>query len=547
MGWHVFAIEYICCKEYKTTLHDIQQIIAMLHHYQRSNNYNRDEKVVRYYETHICWLESSIFYNMLDWHTIEIKSDLTPYYISKYDFSIHTTFADIDSNDNRIKKIIFNSSNNNNRVTTKRCPYLFKGLKCPAMNETKMDLMGSKYVSKDKRERIIDHLTNFDHFDAFNKHKRECKDGEACLHLHNLVNNDDDDSIGSDLDSYQLFQSKRHGHLYHHKSASRQIHPRIFDDEEKIPALVCASMDEMDDEKYLCTLSGDVAEVPNKLSMIELVCEVIDNGFERDLLPNTNHSDNQFSFKEFMTQFEICVAFGNKNNYKTTLMNNNLNIGYIFDVLKENYNIFEKLDVKMKHKRHKRIGYPLQECEILSLLLYCNGDCDYDLCQSQRNGTVGDKWFIFDWILNFTIWHLNRFEIHNENIYTGFFGVILDIKKLYLKRDSQVLMFKTNVTFTRDLDVAKQFRGSNGMIIGINMKTNENFLFPKDYKLCCCDVSWISNHPIEKEVLIKKGSVVQVAPHMIKYESEKENQWVICGSGAYWDAIGSSFETMFCL
>ena len=82
------------------------------------------------------------------------------------------------------------------------------------------------------------------------------------------------------------------------------------------------------------------------------------------------------------------------------------------------------------------------------------------------------------------------------------------------------------------------------MIIGINMETNDNFGWYTDF--CACDVSWISNYSFEKEILIKRGCMVSIIPHMIQYDERTKIQWVVCGSGAYWDDE-SSLQSLFCL
>ena len=92
---------------------------------------------------------------------------------------------------------------------------------------------------------------------------------------------------------------------------------------------------------------------------------------------------------------------------------------------------------------------------------------------------------------------MSQFEIHNENIYTGVCGVALDINQMYSMAETKVpiLTLKTNISFTTDLTIAKQFRGSTGMIIGINMNTNYNVtplgqMSMLGYHHSVCDVSF---------------------------------------------------------
>ena len=174
-----------------------------------------------------------------------------------------------------------------------------------------------------------------------------------------------------------------------------------------------------------------------------------------------------------------------------------------------------------------------------------SGDCSYNLCLSQRDGSFEKKWFHFDNCVNSAIHMLSKFEASHGTIYTGLCDISIGSDKRKLK---QIVGFKTNVSFTTDYEVAEEFRGSNGMIMGINMKSNDNSIYlfsDAELKLCACDVSWISHAPREKEILIKRGCAVDILPHMIKYNQEQQNQWIVCGSGVYSDQTNSSFSALF--
>ena len=80
----------------------------------------------------------------------------------------------------------------------------------------------------------------------------------------------------------------------------------------------------------------------------------------------------------------------------------------------------------MEHKMHTEIKCPLNESMMLSVIQYCNGDCSYDLSEAQRNqqrdSSADDKdfkWYHFDFLLNYAITTLSKYENHFENIYTG--------------------------------------------------------------------------------------------------------------------------------
>ena len=127
-----------------------------------------------------------------------------------------------------------------------------------------------------------------------------------------------------------------------------------------------------------------------------LVCltkEVINNGYGEDLLPIDEIDSNNAS----MVDAIVCKY---ENKPKRSKTNPNIyhtakgcNRG-VFDQfatglikeLSKMYKIFDqqRLESKMSHQRHKMMGYPLNYCKMLALILYCNGECNYDLCKSQR-------------------------------------------------------------------------------------------------------------------------------------------------------------------
>ena len=146
---------------------------------------------------------------------------------------------------------------------------------------------------------------------------------------------------------------------------------------------------------------------------------------------------------------------------------------------------------------------------MLALLLYCDGDCNYDLCKSQRKGKdfVTKKWPYLDYSLNKAITILNYFEKHEENIYTGLCNVYHEFKK---DEPANELFFTSNVSFSTSLQVAKQFRGDEGLIIGLNM---ERSLATLQGGFTACDVSWISNFPSEKVIMCKAGSLLRCYKH----------------------------------
>lgn len=180
-------------------------------------------------------------------------------------------------------------------------------------------------------------------------------------------------------------------------------------------------------------------------------------------------------------------------------------------------------------------GKPLSEWQIVALTLYTDGDCSYDLCESQRNGDHVKKWPFFHYYLNESIAILSRYETHFENIYTGVCNAKLDISKA---GKTGWIAFSTNVSFTSDLNIALQFRGSEGLIFGLNMRRSANAIFGQ---FRACDISWISSYPKEKEILCYIASPIQVYLKNVYVDKEK-NQWIVCDEGNQQE---TSFENMF--
>ena len=83
-------------------------------------------------------------------------------------------------------------------------------------------------------------------------------------------------------------------------------------------------------------------------------------------------------------------------------------------------------------------------------MLCCQSDCNYNLCEPQREQIVMKKWPCFHCILNRAI----------DKLYTLVFVVYF----------LNTVRLKAHVSFTTDLNLALQFRGDSGMVIGLNVK-----------------------------------------------------------------------------
>eukprot|EP00486_Rosalina_sp_Unknown_P014863 CAMPEP_0201594142 /NCGR_PEP_ID=MMETSP0190_2-20130828/191545_1 /ASSEMBLY_ACC=CAM_ASM_000263 /TAXON_ID=37353 /ORGANISM="Rosalina sp." /LENGTH=447 /DNA_ID=CAMNT_0048053629 /DNA_START=34 /DNA_END=1377 /DNA_ORIENTATION=- len=162
---------------------------------------------------------------------------------------------------------------------------------------------------------------------------------------------------------------------------------------------------------------------------------------------------------------------------------------------------------KLKHPRHVAMNSPLNKLEMLSIVLYTEANCNYDLCASQRSGDY-KKWVVFDYVLNQACHKLSRAEDGRYPCYSGVGGVMMDFKDCEYVCDMPCFSSKDKIpckkgrlcTFTStswDINVAKRFCGSKGMIVAIG----------SDKRSWGCDVSWISKFGMsEKEILFRRGA-----------------------------------------
>eukprot|EP01084_Bolivina_argentea_P296274 510231_1 len=180
-----------------------------------------------------------------------------------------------------------------------------------------------------------------------------------------------------------------------------------------------------------------------------LIKEVIDNGFKSDLCINDEDEKN------------------------------------------DNYTIMNIVEQKLKCMRHKKMGSPLNRAEMLSLLLYTGGDCNYDLCKTQRDEDY-IKWNWFDYCLHNAINKLSKREHGSYKIYTGLGSTRLKTKLV------KCGYFKTFVSTSWVKYIALTFVDDQGMLFEIDKTFRE--------KAICCDVSWISKFgQSECEILIARS------------------------------------------
>ena len=416
--------------------------------------------------------------------------------------------------------------------------------------------------SDDNRDKALDHLTSYDHFVSFDIVQNDCGLKDKCPHYQRALKSLSINQINLDLASNKqsIFQDKKHSYLYCHPTLKIKNNFAFKNgDSDNINSSIkwydCIPQPTVNEiqSQYVVTYTNEsfdqVYDPQGVLLVARLIREVVTNNYIKDLLPKTqansmfgdkNYVLNQLEImkNEWWTTFSTMVDTVDKN----TLIENMKRLQTKFsNFLSNTFAIFQILTLKMNHSRHKKMGCPLSLCHMLALVLYCNGDCSYDLCLSQRNSTYLKKWPMFDCFLNLAIYTLSQFEEHWENIYSGICNVFYQFKDSKYLRES--IYFRTNVSFTTDLKIAKQFRGSTGMIIGLNIQRS---FAAMQGRFHACDVSWISKYPNEKEVLVQRGSEIRIYPNKMTQTQTKDGekqQWFVCDEGNLQE---TSFQSMFC-
>ena len=128
----------------------------------------------------------------------------------------------------------------------------------------------------------------------------------------------------------------------------------------------------------------------------------------------------------------------------------------------------------------------------MTLVICIGGECNYNLCKSQRNGDF-KKWKWFDFCLYWGISKLSEQETGSFPVYSGICGVKLKEKIVTGGH------FVTYVSTSWNEDVARQFVGGDGMIIKVDRTYKDN------WDVFCCDVSWISSFANECEILFARS------------------------------------------
>ena len=130
------------------------------------------------------------------------------------------------------------------------------------------------------------------------------------------------------------------------------------------------------------------------------------------------------------------------------------------DYRDKHYSILTIVNKKYDCKTHKRLGQPLDRAQLLSLILYTDCECNFDLCASQRTNDF-IKWVRFDQQLHSAIRTLNYCESYikckNLQLFSGLEGVQCN------KNEVLTCYFPTYMSTSTIKDVSLRFAKNNGM------------------------------------------------------------------------------------
>ena len=233
-------------------------------------------------------------------------------------------------------------------------------------------------------------------------------------------------------------------------------------------------------------------DVVGMYTVNNLICEILSNGFEKDLCLTSND-------------------FKNKHYSLLKIVN-------------------QKLQSKQYKKYYKNVlgvrNNETARASMLSVLLYTGCDCNYDLCKSQRNGNYS-KWKCFDDCLYQAI-----SVFHDMEDYSSYFKDNTDIifhlysglNRVQLKNKGKIdfCYFPTYLSTSYDKQVSIQFAQNNGML----MQFDSNIVLKKQFKFC--SLEWISKFPYECEILvartkIREGVIVGATMNVLDCEMNSLN------------------------
>eukprot|EP01084_Bolivina_argentea_P184388 318016_1 len=231
---------------------------------------------------------------------------------------------------------------------------------------------------------------NLDHLNKYRHFKDEFLDKPACRHK----------DVCKAYKRLELGGNKMtdlcHLKLYQHPPRSRNIALS-----ENINSLMVHNNENQNHDVYQPTPDDDVKYGFSSTGgfIKALIEEVIKNGYKYDLCKRTMCDPKMYETPKHNALYSFYL---HKIKAKDTICEH--------DVYQVNENtLLYEVDEKLKHPRHTKISSPLRRDHMLAFLLYTAGDCNYDLCQSQRQKNY-EKWKWFDFCLYEGIEKLSAME-----------------------------------------------------------------------------------------------------------------------------------------
>eukprot|EP01083_Nonionella_stella_P153809 494659_1 len=332
------------------------------------------------------------------------------------------------------------------------CEHL-KSLNNPSLDPLQCPIYKSMQIDHDFTEDNLSHLYKFGHFNHEYTDKTPCTHGQDCMSFTRLESGE-----------YRL-DDRCHVKLFRHPPRSdRQMK---LNENTNINAFVVET-NPLDLEPTFAFPRNTRANQ----KLIDLITEIISNGFKSDLCLNCGDGDDckHDIYRSDNSAFADC-------------------------------SILRIVNAKMDDIRHVQMGKPLHKHHMLALILYTGCQCNYDLCKSQRNGDY-KKWKIFDYSLSNAIELLSKHEKGSCKLYSGLRSAKMD------KKEISQGFFPTYVSCSWVKDVSEAFMRDHtgkGMIIEFDKDVRETFR--------CCDVSWISKFPDEYEILMSRTASFSRTQH----------------------------------
>lgn len=158
-----------------------------------------------------------------------------------------------------------------------------------------------------------------------------------------------------------------------------------------------------------------------------------------------------------------------------------------------------------EHPFHVSIGKPLNDGELLALVLYTGCDCNYELTRCLLRDDY-ETWCVFDFTLSTAIgvlsWHSRASEVP---LYTGLADIYVD-SKFVVPCGAEGVFLKCHTSMSTKKEVAEQFRGGKGVLITVPPQTcSKSSCFFGSKLGGMAPVDWISKFGAnESEVLFSR-------------------------------------------